>query len=178
MAHDRAAADGSTLERYRDYLRLMAAGQVAPRFRGKADLSGIVQETLWEAHREVEGGLNVPSGQRLPWLRRILANNLADEVRRLTAEKRDVGRELSLHQAVETSSQQLELWLAKDLQPSRQAEREEQVLKLAAAIAALPEAQQEALILHYWNGWTLVKISEHLGRSRDAIAGLIRRGVK
>lgn len=171
-------ADEHALERYREYLRLVASQQLAPRFRAKVDLSGVVQETLFEAEREVAGGLIVPSGQRLSWLRRILSNNLGDALRRATADKRDMRREVPLHQSVEASSQQLELWLARDLAPDREAEREEQVLVLVAALGQLPEAQRAALILHYWSGWTLAQIAEHLDRSRDAVAGLIKRGVR
>ena len=94
VSNQPAATDDYALEKYRDYLRLLASQQLATRFRGKVDPSGVVQETLWEAHRELIRGVDVPSGQRLAWLRRILANNLADEVRRATAEKRDVGREM------------------------------------------------------------------------------------
>lgn len=178
MSGDRKNIEGKELEHYRGYLHLLASQQVAPRFRGKIDLSGVVQETLFEAQREVTNGLNVPSRHRLPWLRRILANNLGDELRRATADKRDMRREVPLHQSVETSSHQLELWLARDLAPGRAVEKEECVLRLAASLGQLPEPQQAALILHYWSGWTLSEIAEHLQRSRDAVAGLIKRGVQ
>ncbi len=173
-----ATADDYVLEQYREYLRLLASQQIAVRFRGKIDPSGIVQDTLWEAHRELEQGINVLSGQRLLWLRRILANNLADEARKLTAEKRDVGREVSLDQAVEHSSQRLEEWLAREISPGSAVEYEEQVLQLVAALTKLPAPQRESLLLHYWSGWTLVQIAEHLGRTRDAVAGLIKRGLR
>jgi RNA polymerase sigma-70 factor (ECF subfamily) len=42
----------------------------------------------------------------------------------------------------------------------------------------LPEAQREALTLHYLQGWPLGDIGRHLGRSRAAVAGLIKRGLK
>jgi RNA polymerase sigma-70 factor (ECF subfamily) len=42
----------------------------------------------------------------------------------------------------------------------------------------LPEAQREALTLHYWSGLTLMQIAEQLARSRDATAGLIKRGLR
>jgi RNA polymerase sigma-70 factor (ECF subfamily) len=142
------------------------------------DLSGVVQETLFEAHRELARGTKVLPNEHLPWLRRILANNLTDQARRLTAEKRDVGREVSLQESMELSSQRLEEWLATEMPPSLAMEKEEQLLALVAALASLPEAQREALTLHYWSGWPLVRIAERVGRSRDATAGLIKRGLR
>lgn len=172
-----AASDGYSLEKYRDYLRLLASQQLAARYKGKVDPSGMVQETLWEAHRELERGVIVPSGERLVWLRRILANNLADEVRRMTAEKRDVGREVSLEQGIETSSRRLEEWLARDLNGDK-SRNDEPVLSLVAALARLPEAQREAIILQYWTGLTFAEIAEQMGRSFEAVAGLIKRGLR
>ena len=118
--------------------------------QGKVDLSGIVQETLWEAHQEIARGAHVPADERLGWLRRILSHNLTDEVRRMTANKRDIGREVSIQRSIEQSSMRLEAWLACDLPPSRAVEHEERVLQLVAALARLPEAQRESLVLHYW----------------------------
>ena len=174
---DQLSTDGYALEKYREYLRLLASQQLAARFRGKVDPSGVVQETLWEAHRELARGVAVASGARLAWLRRILANNLADEVRRVRADKRDVAREVSLEHAIETSSRRLEEWLARDLNPQA-VKQEDAVLQLVAALGRLPEAQRDAIILQYWSGCTLLEIAEELGRSREAVAGLIKRGLR
>jgi RNA polymerase sigma-70 factor (ECF subfamily) len=178
VCRDQARPDAVALERYRDYLRLLASQELAVRFRGKVDPSGVVQETLWEAHQELARGCEVPSEGRLPWLRRILANNLADEVRRMTAEKRDVGREVSLERGIEQSSQRLETWLAREMEPARGSLNDDYVLSLVAALARLPDAQREALVLQYWTDCTFAEIAERLGRSREAVAGLIKRGLR
>ena len=51
-------------------------------------------------------------------------------------------------------------------------------LRLAAALEALPEAQREALVLHYWQGLTLAEVAGRLGRTPPAVAGLLQRGLK
>lgn len=178
MSTDLASAAGSSLEQYRDYLRLLASEHLLARYRAKVDLSGVVQQTLWEAHCEIAKGSPISRDELRPWLRRILANNLADEIRRVTAEKRDVGREVSLHFAVEESSLRLEKWLACELQPEKPLEQEEQLFQILAALTRLPDSQREALVLHYWSGWSLLKIATHLDRSRDAVAGLLKRGLR
>jgi RNA polymerase sigma-70 factor (ECF subfamily) len=49
---------------------------------------------------------------------------------------------------------------------------------VAHALASLPEAQREALEFQHWHGWTLAEIGAHMGKSRAAVAGLIKRGVE
>jgi RNA polymerase sigma-70 factor, ECF subfamily len=173
-----AAARDRQLERWRDYLCLLARVQVDPRLAGKIDLSGVVQQTLLEAFQQpVPPGR---AGQETPWLRRIiLANNLADALRKLHAGKRDIGRERSLEAALDASSARLEAWLAADRSsPSQRAEHNEQALQLASALARLPEAPREALVLQHWHGCTLAQIAEHLGRTKAAVAGLSKRGLR
>jgi RNA polymerase sigma-70 factor (ECF subfamily) len=170
-------SDHSNLEKWRPYLHVLTNAQVDPRLRGKIDVSGIVQQTLLEAHRNRPAFAD--DSQQAAWLRRVLANNLADELRKLAAAKRDIGRERSLEQALHESSARLEQWLAADQSsPSEHVARQEQALRLAAALEQLPEAQREALVLQHWHGWKLAQIADHMGRTRAAVAGLLKRGLQ
>jgi len=167
------------LERYRKYLALLARLQLDRRLQGKVDLSGVVQQTLLEAYRMLPRFHTKTRQDMAAWLRRILANNLADEVRKLGTAKRDARRERSLEAALEESSARLGAWLAAEQStPSQQAQREEQALRVADALASLPDAQREALELQHWHGWSVLRIAEHMGKSRSAVAGLIKRGLE
>ncbi len=167
------------LERYRRYLSVLAQAQLDPRWRAKVDLSGVIQQTLLEAHQAANQLRACDDGQRLAWLRRILANNLTDELRKWTTEARDARREVSLEQRLAESSQRLSAWLAgDDPSPSTTIQHEEQTLRIVAALDRLPEAQREALMLQHWHGWSLAQIAEHLQRTPAAVAGLLKRGLQ
>jgi RNA polymerase sigma-70 factor (ECF subfamily) len=174
-----AEAHGRALERFREYLRLLARLQLDPRLRGKLDPSDVVQQTLLEAYAKREQFRGSTAGERLAWLRQALAHNLADALRAFGQAKRDVARERSLEAAVEASSRRLQAWLAADQSsPSQQAERHERAARLAEALAALPDDNREALVLHYCEEWPLADIAAHLGRTPAAVAGLLKRGLK
>ncbi len=167
------------LEDYRDYLRLLAQLQLDRVLQGKIDLSGVVQQTMLEAYQVLRQGDRQNVDHLAAWLRRLLANNLADEIRKLRTGKRDVSRERSLDAALDQSSDRLQAWLAADQSsPSGRARRQEQALLLSAALAKLPDAQREAVMLRHFQSRSLAQIAEDLGRSHAAVAGLLKRGLQ
>jgi RNA polymerase sigma-70 factor (ECF subfamily) len=162
-------------ECYRDYLALLARMQLRPQLRGKVDLSGVVQQTLLEAYQAGEQFPHAPEEQAA-WLRRILANNLQDEVRKFGRARRAVARERSLEAALDDCSSRLQGWLAADQSsPSQRAIRQEDLLRLAHALAGLPEEQRRAVELHHLQGCPLAEVAEQLGRSKGAVAALLFR---
>jgi RNA polymerase sigma-70 factor (ECF subfamily) len=178
MMHSRPPVSdlGRTLDGFREYLHLLARLQLRAHLLGKIDLSGVVQQTLLEAYDARE---DFPSDadQQAAWLRRALANNLTDEIRRLKSRGRE--RELSLEQALEASSARLEAWLAqKDSTPCRGAARNEQLARLAGALLQLPDDQRVAVEFHHLQGLSLADVGGRLGRSRESVAGLVYRGLK
>jgi RNA polymerase sigma-70 factor (ECF subfamily) len=174
------AADepGVALERFRSYLRLLARLHLDSRLQGKVDPSDIVQQTLLKAHQAREQFRGQSEAERAAWLRQILANTLANAVRDLGRAKRDIALERSLEAALTDSSSRLEAWLVADQSsPSQRVERNEQLLRLSEALAALPDVQREVLVMRHCQGRTLADIADHLGRTRASVASLLRRGL-
>src|SRR5215469_2906430 len=167
------------LERFRPYLLMLARARLDPRLKAKLDASDVVQQTLLEAHQGLAQFRGQTSGEQAAWLRQALARNLANAVRDLRRDKRDVARERSLEAALDESSARLEGWLAAEQSsPSQRAERHERALRLAEALAALPEGQREAVVLRHWHGWPLADIARQLGCTTAAVTGLLHRGLK
>jgi RNA polymerase sigma-70 factor (ECF subfamily) len=118
-------------------------------------------------------------GEKLAWLRAILANVLAAAARRFEARARDPSRECSLEGELERSSSRLECLLAADqTSPSQRAVRCEELLRLAAALARLPEDQRQVVEFHHLKGLTVADVAEQMGRTRAAVVGLLFRGLK
>lgn len=167
------------LERFRGYLRVLAQQRYDKRLLGKADASDLVQQTLLEAHESIDQFRGSSEAELAAWLRRILANNLANAVRHYGQKKRDVTQERSLQAAMDQSSSRLEkLVAAQTSSPSKKAQRNEQMLRLADALPELPESQRLAVVARYLEGLSLNEIAEKFGVSRAAVAGLLGRGLK
>ncbi len=172
--------EGSSLapERFRDYLRLLAGLQVGTRLRTKIDPSDLVQQALLKAHQARGQFRGHSPAEMSAWLRQILARTLADAARDLGRERRDVSRERSLEASLDESSARLEAWLVSSgLAPGEEADRNEQLLRLAAALTELPEPQRQAVLLRYYEGRPLEEIGRRLGRTRAGVASLLRRGL-
>jgi RNA polymerase sigma-70 factor (ECF subfamily) len=171
--------DVSRLAPFRPYLQMLARMAWDERLQSKLDPSDLVQQTLLQAQRKLDQFQGATEAELAAWLRRILANELAQARRTFRQEKRDVGRENSYEELVEQSSMRLAgLPAGEDMSPSEHAEFNERALRIAAAVESLPEAQREAVILHYFQDLTLPEIAARVQKSTTAVAGLVHRGLK
>jgi len=169
-----------SVEQVRDWLCCQARLLLDGRLRGKVDPSDVVQESLLKAFQNLEQLRGSSEGERRAWLRKILANTLADLVRQfLQSRKRNVGMEQSLHDAMQQSSIQLESGLSDGgPAPEATAEQQEQLLWLADGLAALPEEQRRAVQLKHLHGLAVDEIAREMNRSTASVAGLLRRGLE
>lgn len=168
------ATNPARLEQFRAFLRLRARLDLDPRLQGKFDLSGVVQQTLLEAHQGLDRFRGDGEDALLAWLQQILSRNVLDEVRRLRRVKYDAALECSLDDLSTRSHPAL---AADQSSPSTCAARNEELLKLAAALDQLPVDQQTAVVLHRLQGVPLADVAAHMGRTKPAVAGLLHRGM-
>jgi RNA polymerase sigma-70 factor (subfamily 1) len=168
-----------TLEEFRAYLETLTFIQIDPRLRSKFSMSDIIQNTLLEAWRDLERIETLDTEGRKRWLRKMLVNNLLEQISYWRRQVRDAHRERELETAATESWCRLQKWqAAEDSSPSNQAARQEEALRLLEALSKLEMREREALILQKYHGWTLAQIAEHLNCTRGAVAGLHARGLK
>lgn len=173
------ADHGQWLERHRPYLNLLVRVHLNPRNPSKLDSSDIVQQTLLDAFAKRGQLRGTSDGEVAAWLREILKHNLADALRDQQRDKRDVRRERSLDGAIDDSFSRTQAWLAAvQSSPSQRAVKQEDLMRLSEALAKLPEAQHEAIVLHHLQGLKLAEVATQMGRTEPAIAGLLFRGLK
>jgi RNA polymerase sigma-70 factor, ECF subfamily len=171
--------DGWPLERYREHLRLLAGLHIGPRLRTKVDASDVVQQTLLQAHEKAAQFRGRTEAELAAWLRRILANAVAAAVRKFTAGARDLGREQALQAAApESSTAGAANPAADQSSPSQQAMRGEELIRLAGALALLPDDQRQAVELHHLKGCSVEEAARQMGRTKAAVVGLLFRGLK
>lgn len=167
--------------RYQHYLYVLAQAQLGRRLRTKCAPSDLVQQTLLEAHRDFGGFHGQHEGELLAWLRRILAHNLFNEARRYGAQQRDAEREISIDQVqagIDQSSVALERCLASSgPTPSQIVLRHESALRLADALARLPEDYQNVLLLRVFEELPAEEVARRMGRTAGAVRMLQMRAL-
>lgn len=154
---------------YRNYLALLARARISSALRVRIDSSDVVQETLMEAYRDFAQFAGSSEGQLMVWLRKILANNLANQARHHHAQKRAVDRQRSLQEELDRSSLNMERFLAAEISsPSQRASQRERSVILSDALARLPSDYREVLVMRHMEDAKFDTIAERMDRSPGA----------
>lgn len=164
------------LVKYHQHLSLLARLHYDTRWRTKFSPSDVVQETLLKAYRDWDQYNGSTTGKQLRWLRRILANTLADFQRRFLTRQRDLALELSLEKILNDSAVLIGS-LAFAEAPVDQVTQEELSFRVAQALSELPELQYECIVRHHLEGEPVSAVACELELSVPAVAGHLRRGL-
>jgi RNA polymerase sigma-70 factor, ECF subfamily len=165
---------GLLLDRYGNYLGLLARVQVGRRLQGKIDPADLVQETFLEAHRHFPTFRGQSEPEVVAWLRQIMAGVLANQLRRyLGTQGRDIRMERELAGELDRSSQALDRGLADPgPTPSNQAVGRERAVLLADALGRLPDDYREVIILRNLEELPFADVASRMGRSEDSVQKL------
>ena len=168
---------GRALEACRPYLLQVAREELAPQLRAKLGASDLVQETFLEAQRDFRRFRGCSEADWLAWMRRILLNNVANQTRHFRhTKKRRLGREVALSDA--PLDELIEPRTDQGGSPSRQARQRERDAALAAALARLPEPQQQVIRLRNYERLTFEEVGRRMGRSAEAVRKLWGRAIE
>ena len=171
---------GRLIGHYRNYVRLVAATCLDAELRSKMDASDVAQETLLKVHQNFGQFHGATEGEFVAWIRRILANQLTDfRRRRVLSKGREAARERSLDDVVDSSSMALErLVAASTSSPSERAQRREQGVILADALAALDDDDRDVITLRNLKELPWADVASRMGRSSDAVRMLWTRALR
>jgi RNA polymerase sigma-70 factor, ECF subfamily len=145
------------LARHRPYLRQLVELRLDPRLRCRVDPSDVVQEAQMEAVHRLDGYLEQT---RLPfrlWLRQLAQDRLLMMRRRhVKASRRSVSQEVALpEQSSLVLARQL---LAAGSTPSQQLGQEELARRVRQAVAELPDADRDVLLMRTFEGLTFEEV--------------------
>ena len=169
-------AIGELLAAYRSYLGTITEAEIDGALGARVDSSDIVQQTCLSAIRRIGDFDGVEQGQFVAWLKQVHLRNIQDAIRHNKgAGKRAMSKEQRLR---DSSSTPLEPPDHLGDTPSQNAIRRETNDELSAALERLPEDQREVVRLRCFEEWEFQRIAEHLGRSHDSVASLLKRGLR
>ena len=148
--------------------------------QSKIDPSDVVQDSFLDAHRDFHNFRGTTEAELTQWLRRILASNIADQLRRYRySQKRDVQLERDLVSDLDRSSAQLSAVaiVSDDTSPSVRAANREEAAKVAEALEQLPPDYRDVLLLRHLKGLSFPEVADRMGRSVGSVQKLWMRAL-
>ena len=168
---------GSLLEQHRERFRIIARQKLGSVLKQRIDPSDVIQQTFLEAKRDFHCFKGEAPEQFVAWLNKILENNLGNTIQfHLLARKRSVLRERSGRDREQ--SPEFDPLPLKQLSPSQLAVQRELREHVKRTVDQLPVIEGEAIRLRYLQDHSLDEIAEQLQRSKQAVAGLLKRGLR
>jgi RNA polymerase sigma-70 factor, ECF subfamily len=161
-----------------DCLARRVGARLPPRLQATHAVEDILQSTFLQAFRDIRRFEPRADATFGDWLARIAEHRLLDAIKEQDCHKRGRGwHRLQDNAASESGMTPLLDWIASDEKsPSSVIARGEALHALQVALAALEQDQREAIRLRLLEGKSLEETAAALGRTPDAVRGLIHRG--
>ena len=174
-----SAARDELFERCRNYVSLLARVHIESWLQAKVDPSDLVQQTLLEAYRGLDGFQGQTQGEWLAWLKQILKHNATDYIRRYKGTaKRRIQREVPMEMPRHGSSLFRIDPSAPGDTPSQLVMQHENEIQLAEAVSRLAEDHQQVILLRNVQRMSFNEVAERMERSRPAVQMLWLRALK
>ncbi|MEO1524385.1 MAG: sigma-70 family RNA polymerase sigma factor [Planctomycetota bacterium] len=184
MARARAGdrfAVGRLFDLHRERLRRLIQVRLDPRLAGRLDPSDVLQEVYVDLHTR----LHEYEETDLPfflWLRLKIGHRLIDLHRfHLGAEKRSVGREISLHDGplpVASTASLASQLMGRLTSASKAVIRAEAQLKVQNALNSMDEIDREVLVLRHFEDLTNSEVATVLSISQNAASNRYIRALR
>lgn len=172
-----AEAFGKLLEQQRDRFRVVARQKLDSVLKQRIDPSDVIQQTFLEAKRDFHGFKGEAPEQFIAWLNKIFENNVANTIQfHLLAHKRSILRERPINHLGRSTG--IDPLSGKELSPSQLLAQRELKEFMKRSVDLLPVSEREAIRLRYLQDLSLTEIAEQLNRSKQAVAGLLKRGLR
>lgn len=169
---------GELLESVRGYLHTLARQQLEPRLQARVGYSDVVSETLLEAHQGFDAFRGLSEAQWLAWLKQIQKHNVANALQKHAAQKRVFTKDQSMDDSRGQLGALKNLLAGQLTSPSHRAIKNEAQIHLRSLIKELDTHQRTAIRMRYLESMPLAEICTGMGRSEEAVAGLLKRGLK
>jgi len=163
------AAREELFRRCRRVLDKWASRRLAKSRPGVARVSDVAQDAALRAFQKFETFHGQTEAEWMTWLRSVLQSCTEQAFRDAGRKKRDDSRAVPLDSSLELSAPQPS--------PSEEISVKEQWREILVHISRLPTEQKEAIADHFLKGLPTSEVAQRMGKSQDAVRGLLQRGI-
>ena len=171
---------------YRNYLRMVVRSGLGTKLRERVELSDVVQEVLVDVVRQFPQFSGETEAAIMGWLRRLVAQRLADLGRYHRRVKRG-GEAMAVQLDAASESGRstgavnrpaIDTLALSQTSPSQAVSKREQFDMLADALADLAEQEADALWLYFAEGLRFEAIGKRLNLSRKSVSRIVGQSLK
>lgn len=162
------------LEKYRNYLLVIANADTDSWLMGKIAPSDLVQASLISGYENFSQFQGESEGELTAWLRAILKNGVRKGHRHFNTSKRNVGREKNL----DSFASQRRPIVDPELTPQSHALAEEKANSIQSGLARLTPEQREIIELRNFQQLSFTEIGQRTGRTEGAARKFWARSIE